>query len=350
MPGPIVHINLSKSFRGGERQTELLIRGLAERGHAQRLVARAGAPLAERFHDLPELDVRSVSGMLGAARACGRGSALLHVHEGRAPLAAALVRLCAGTPYVITRRVTRALKRNPVTRQNYRRAARVVAISRSVADELTAWDPGLRVDVIPSALAHLPSGPEAVAVLRAKYAGRFVVGLIGALVTRHKGQDLLIEVARRVQHTHPDLLFVLVGDGEDAARLHEQSRDLPNVDLTGFVEDVGSQLAAFDLVTLPSREEGLGSVLLDAMDYGKAIVAARAGGIPELVSDGDNGLLVTPASADELQRAILTLHQDRARLAAMGERGKVRAGLHTPARMVERYVELYGEVQGETRA
>ena len=91
-------------------------------------------------------------------------------------------------------------------------------------------------------------------------------------------------------------------------------------------------------------------MLLDAMDYGKAIVAARVGGIPELVIDGDNGLLVTPGSADELQHAILTLYQDRARLAALGERGKARAGLYTPARMVERYVELYGEMQGETRA
>src|SRR5262249_11214259 len=161
-----------------------------------------------------------------------------------------------------------------------------------VAAEIEAWDPSLRVDVIPSALAHLPSQPETVATLRARHAGRFVIGLVGALVTRHKGQDILVEVAHRVRDTHPDLRFILVGDGEDAARLREQCRDLTNVELTGFVDDVGSQLAAFDLVALPSREEGLGSVLLDAMDYGKAIVASRIGGIPELVVDGDNGLLV----------------------------------------------------------
>jgi len=350
MRGPITHLNLSKSYRGGERQTELLIRGLAERGYVQRLIARTGAPLAERFPDVPDLETEAVSGLFAAARACGRVPALVHVHEGRAPIAACLAQLRYGTPYVITRRVPRQLKRNPFTRQIYRRASRVVAISQAVASELAAYDPSLRVGIIPSALAHLQSRRETVAALRDRYAGRFVVGLVGALVTRHKGQDLLVEVARRVAREHPDLQFVLVGDGEDEAALRAQSRGFSNVELTGFVDDVGSYLEVFDVVTLPSREEGLGSVLLDAMDHGKAIVGARVGGIPELVTEGENGLLVAPGSVDELERAILTLHQDPVRLAAMGERSRARAGLYTPARMVERYIELYRSVQEEGRA
>jgi glycosyltransferase involved in cell wall biosynthesis len=348
MLGPIAHINLSRSYRGGERQTELLIRGLAERGYAQRLIARAGAPLADRLSDI--VPTRAVSGLIAAARACGRESTLVHVHEGRAPIAACLAQLCYDKPYIITRRVPRRLKRNPVTRQVYRRASRVVAISKAVAAELATYDPRLQVDIIPSALAHLKSRPETVAALRDRYAGRFVIGLVGALVTRHKGQDILIEVARRVAREHSDLQFVLVGDGEDEPAIRAQSRGLVNVELTGFVEDVGSYLEAFDLVTLPSREEGLGSVLLDAMDHGKPIVGARVGGIPELVIEGENGLLVTPGSVDELERAILTLHEDPVRLAAMGERSRARAGLYTPARMVERYIELYRSVQEESRA
>jgi glycosyltransferase involved in cell wall biosynthesis len=79
-------------------------------------------------------------------------------------------------------------------------------------------------------------------------------------------------------------------------------------------------------------------------------VASRVGGIPELVTDGDNGLLVAPDSVDELERAILTLYRNRARLAAMGERSRARARQYTPARMTERYVELYRSVQEEARA
>jgi len=78
MRGPITHLNLSKSYRGGERQTELLIRGLAERGYVQRLIARTGAPLAERFPDVPDLETEAVSGLFAAARACGRVPALVH--------------------------------------------------------------------------------------------------------------------------------------------------------------------------------------------------------------------------------------------------------------------------------
>jgi glycosyltransferase involved in cell wall biosynthesis len=350
MDRPIVHVNLSKSFRGGERQTELLVRGLAGRGHPQRLVARAGAPLAERLVDLKALDIRRVGGLVAAARACGRDAAVLHVHEGRAPLVARGAQLLGRTPYLITRRVPKPLKRNPFTRHLYRRAARVVAISHAVAASLTEYDPELRVDIIPSALAHLAADPDALAALRARYAGRFVVGLVGALVIHHKGQDLLIEVARRVEFAHPEILFVLVGEGEDAERLRALASGLRNVEFAGFVEDIGTWLELFDVLTLPSRHEGLGSVLLDAMDHGKAIVATRVGGIPELVSEGENGLLVTPDSVDALEHAILTLYRDRARLAAMGERSRARAGQFTPALMTERYLELYRRVQEEARA
>jgi glycosyltransferase involved in cell wall biosynthesis len=350
MDRPIVHINLSKSFRGGERQTELLVRGLAEREQPQRLVARAGAPLAERLADVARLEICGVSGLLAAVRACGEDASLLHVHEGRAPLVARGAQLLGDTPYVITRRVPKPLKRNPVTRHVYRRAARIVAISKAVAESLAHYDPGMRVDVIPSALARLAADPAALARLRSRYAGRFVVGHVGALVIHHKAQDLLIDVARRVQHAHPDVLFVFVGDGEDRDRLRALAADLSNVEFTGFVDDVGTWLEAFDLLTLPSRHEGLGSVLLDAMDHGKAIVATRVGGIPEVVVDGDNGLLVAPDSADELGRAILALYRDRARLAAMGERSRTRAEAYTPARMTERYLEVYRSVREEARA
>jgi glycosyltransferase involved in cell wall biosynthesis len=348
MDGPIAHINLARTFRGGERQTELLVRGLAERGYAQRLIARGDAPLAPRLSDVPRLDVRPASGLWSAARACGGDTAIIHTHEGRAPQAAWWVRTRHRTPYVITRRVDAPLKRNPFTRGVYRRAGRVVAISKAIANLLAEYEPRLRIEVVPSALAHLPERPEAVARLRERYAGRFVVGHVGALVDRHKGQTLLIEVARRVERTHPDLHFVLVGDGEDEAMLRARCAGLANVEMTGFVDDVASHLAAFDLVALPSRYEGLGSVLLDAMDHGKAIVAARVGGIPEVVADGDNGLLFEAGDVDGLERAILALHGDRARLRAMGERGRVRSLEYAPARMVDRYIEVYSSVLKET--
>ena len=350
MRGPIAHINLARGYRGGERQTELLIRGLAALGLSQRLIARAEAPLAPRCTDVPGLEVRTVGGLLGAIPACGRDSVILHVHEGRGPQVAWCARVAFGTPYVITRRETKPLKRNPLTRRLYRRAGRVVAISHAIARTLEQYDAALRIEVIPSALAHLAASPEVVARLRQRHAGRFLVVLVGALVERHKAQDVLIGVARRVAATHTDIQFLLVGEGEDAAMLRARSADLTNVEFTGFVDDVGSHLAAASLVVLPSRHEGLGSVLLDAMDHGKAIVASRVGGIPELVSDGDNGLLVEPGSVDELERAILALHADPPRLAAMGERGRARAEDYTPARMVERYVAVYERVQEEARS
>lgn len=350
MQGPIAHLNLAKSYRGGERQTELLVRGLAALGYAQRLIVRKDAPLARRCANVPGLELQQVGGIIGAVRACARASAIVHSHEGRGPLVAWIARLASDTPYLITRRVPTPLKRNPLTRCFYKGAARVVAISQAIADSLARYDPSLRTEVIPSALARLEARPEAVAQIRARHGGSFLVVLVGALVESHKGQGILIEVARRVANTHPDIRFVLLGEGRDEDALRARSAGLTNVEITGFVEDVGSWLAAADLVVLPSLHEGLGSVLLDAMDHGKAIVATRVGGIPELVSDGDNGLLVEPGSVDALERAILALHADRSRLLAMGERGRARAEAFTPARMVERYAALYERVREEARA
>ena len=104
MPAKIVHINTAKGYRGGERQTELLIRGLAGCNVRQVLVARRGAPLGPRLRDV-DVEVREVAGGLPSVTRATRGATLVHVHEGRSVYAAYLRSLFSGTPYVITRRV-----------------------------------------------------------------------------------------------------------------------------------------------------------------------------------------------------------------------------------------------------
>jgi hypothetical protein len=102
MPAKIVHVNTARGYRGGERQTELLIRGLAARGLQQALVTRRGAPLATRLSDI-DIDIREVAGGLLSVTRATRDAALIHVHEGRSVYAAFLRSLLSSTPYVITR-------------------------------------------------------------------------------------------------------------------------------------------------------------------------------------------------------------------------------------------------------
>ena len=80
---------------------------------------------------------------------------------------------------------------------------------------------------------------------------------------------------------------------------------LSNLTFTGFVDNVGDYLAAFDVFILPSNREGIGSILLDAMEQGLPVVASRVGGVPDIVHDRKNGLLIDPASPAQLRDAIL---------------------------------------------
>ena len=105
MRPPLCHINLARHFRGGERQTELLVRELADSGWPQRLVVRRGNPLAERLAGLNGIEIREVSSNPVAAALATRGSSIVHAHEARAVYSGWLASHLFRIPYLLTRRV-----------------------------------------------------------------------------------------------------------------------------------------------------------------------------------------------------------------------------------------------------
>jgi glycosyltransferase involved in cell wall biosynthesis len=345
MTPKIVHVNTARGYRGGERQTELLIRGLASRHVQQALVARRGDVLAQRIRDVG-VEVREVSGgRLSVFRATD-GAGLIHVHEGRSVYAAYFRSLLSSTPYVITRRVNNPIKEHWFAHRAYGRAACVAAVAPQVADIVRAYDPRITVRVIHSGSSALTVDPAASAAIRAQFAGRFVVGHVGALDNAQKGQEFIIATARQVEHEHPDVHFVLVGGGRDEAMLKAAASGLRNLTFTGFVENVGDYLAAFDLFILPSNREGIGSILFDAMEQGLPVVASRVGGVPDIVHSGENGLLIDPASPEQLRDAILKLKADPALRRVYGDCGRELAKDFTGEAMWRKYLALYESLLG----
>lgn len=343
-PIDVTHINLARGYRGGERQTELLVRALDRRGWAQALVAREGEPLARRLGDLSGVAIRpSSASPLAAARAIGR-PALIHVHEGRSLRAAWLNALIGSRPYVVTRRVEKGPKTHWLNRRMYRDSAGVVALSDAIAAAVHRLDAGLSIEIVPSAHGALASDPARVAALRKRWGGDFVVGHVGALDDSHKGQSLIIEAAAGLAGTHPGMRFVLVGDGPDGARLRESARGLGLVRFAGQVENVGDYLAAFDVFVFPSRHEGLGSILLDALHFGLPIVATRVGGIPEVVDDGINGVLVAAGDADAIGRALAGLAGASDEVARIAAANREKAAAFSAEVMADRYEAIYRSV------
>jgi glycosyltransferase involved in cell wall biosynthesis len=169
-------------------------------------------------------------------------------------------------------------------------------------------------------------------------------------LTAEKGHRHLIDAAALVVREVPDARFVILGEGDHRAALERQIKDLhleKHVFLPGFRADVLGFLRAFDLFVMPSLLEGLGTSLLDAMAASKATVATRTGGIPEVVADGETGLLVAPRDAAALAGAIVTLLKNEALRATMGRAGLDRVTrLFSAELMVRRTLEIYGKYAG----
>ena len=140
-------------------------------------------------------------------------------------------------------------------------------------------------------------------------------------------------------------IVVVIGDGEERTKLEKQIQTLGlqnTVHLAGFVPDARRYLKAFDIFVLPSLKEGFPYVLLEASAAEVAIIATLVGGIPELITNEENGLLVPPGDAPMLAKAISRLANDmnlRQRFAAAGIK-KVRERFSF-SEMLEKTVAVY---------
>lgn len=255
---------------------------------------------------------------------------VIHVHW---PVPHALFGMVAqrvsGAPVVTTyygaelRLAARSALFTRLLRAGARRSARNVAISRHTADDLARLT-GVAAEVIPYSSAFSPHAHST-----AREAKAFTALFVGRLVER-KGLPVLLEAWKRA--AMPNARLVIIGGGPDRAALEARAATLGvsgSVEFRGRVSD--SELAAAyseaDLFVLPAvvdargDTEGLGVVLLEAMASNIPVIASAAGGITDVVVDGESGVLVPPGDAEALAAALGRLRNDpglRAWLAANG--------------------------------
>jgi len=174
-----------------------------------------------------------------------------------------------------------------------------------------------------------------------------LIGYVGWLIPI-KGVTYLVNAMARVAEKYPKSLLILVGKGDDKGeeeiKLKEQVERAGLTDkviFLGWRPDVAEIMGCLDIFVLPSLNEGMGRVLVEAMAAGLPIVASRVGGIPDLVKDGKNGLLVPPADASDLEKAISVLLEDKAQRKRMGGAGKKMCRLYSAEAMVEQIDNLY---------
>jgi glycosyltransferase involved in cell wall biosynthesis len=228
---------------------------------------------------------------------------------------------------LIFRRVNFPLRRNIFTRLKYTWGVDcIVAISHSIKSELqTGGVPASKIRVIYEGIDLSPYSISDQRNARAPDEPA-IVGTVAHL-SREKGINYLVEAAALIPGVHRRFRFVIVGDGVCLSELQEQVRN-KNLELcfqfAGFCPDPAQHLRSFDIFVLPSLSEGLGSAIIEAMANSLPIVGTRVGGIPELVTSGDNGLLVDPADPAALAQAIQQLADHPEVSSQMGRRGRKR--------------------------
>jgi len=313
----ILHVDSGRVYRGGQNQVRLLMRELArEPGVEQRLVTRRGSELARRVSAAGGT-VREVPWSVGLdPRAWWRlvveGIAfdphVVHAHDGHAVDLAAWARRWVGgeARLVATRRVAFPVRRS----SSLFRADYIIAISAAVRDTLlTAGLLHGEIGVVPSGIdaEEVCAGAVAPLGLRARLElpDGVPVAAHVAMLEPPKDQATLIRAAAAARELRADLHWVVAGDGKARSELERQIHELglaDRVHLVGYVERVDALLRESDVLVMPSREEGLGSVVLHALALGKPVVATRAGGLPEIVP-GD--WLVPVGDADGLARKVV---------------------------------------------
>jgi len=180
-----------------------------------------------------------------------------------------------------------------------------------------------------------------------------LIGTVANLFPR-KGYEVMLRALPAIRASAPDMHYLIVGSGDAMYEkaLHALVHDLGlegRVHFGGFQESVYPCLAAMDVYAHPAIMEGFGIAVLEAMAMRKPVVATRTGGLPEIVLDGETGVLVPPRDPDALARAVVDLLREKTRRAALGKAGRDRVqAIFTVEVMMGHLAAAYGALLGRS--
>jgi len=360
----VAHLDTGREWRGGQTQIALLLRGLAARGVTSVLAAPRG-PLFERAAAAgfatwawnPRGDLDALAMVRAATWLTRIRPDIVHLHSARAhALGVPAARIAGVKTVVASRRVVVVPGRDPLSRLKYRMPLdRWLCVSEAVQSALRA------AGVPERTLRVVPSGVDVVALRAAAAAtrgtGRDVRAELGiasdaalfttvASLTAEKNHAMLLRVAARMRTTHPHVHQIWIGDGPLRTAL-ERERDDRGLEQTVHVlgprDDVAAWVAPAVALLVASRHEGFCCAALEAQVLGVPVIATEVGGLPEVVRNGETGLLVADDDDAAMSVAVAALIEDPARRAKFAARAPGHAERFSFERMADCTLAAYRE-------
>jgi glycosyltransferase involved in cell wall biosynthesis len=358
-----LHIDTRPDWRGGQNQVLLTLRGLRDRGHRAELLALEGGTLEQRatasgfrVHAIPKNSVR-----LGGARLLRRilqkeRFEIVHAHDPHGLTLAWLGRAHRSNALIAQRRVANPLTGSALGLSRYRAARRIFAVSRFVAESVV--QSGIareKIDVVYEGV-ELPAPISATERNAYRHnlgvaAGEILLGCVGYLLPE-KGQEVLIRAMPDIIREFPQCKLIFAGDGPCRPRLEAQAKQLgvsASILFVGFVENITEIYRAMDYFLFPSLAEPLGTSMLAAMSYGLPVIGVASGGLPEMVTNETNGLLIPTPDANKFAAATLRLLRSPGDAGRLGAAARATiADRFTADRMVETTLEKYRQILKES--
>lgn len=277
---------------------------------------------------------------------------VLHAHKFGSNLWGALVGRAARVPVVLAHEHTweydnklRMLLDGRVIAPLVDRFLAVSELDRSRMIELEGVRPE-KTGYMP--VGYMPRPPQPRGDLRAELGLEDdvpIVGTLAALRTQKRLDDLIGAFATVLERV-PDAHLVIGGDGEDKPRLEAAAAELPDgrVHFLGMREDLETILAAFDVAAMSSSYEGMPLFMAEALTHGTPFVCTRVGGVPDVVRDGVDGLLVEVGERDALADSIVRLLTDRDLAQTLAASGRERVRAFTLEQTAANAAALYREL------
>lgn len=336
-----LHVSTARVWRGAENQILQTLLGLRRHGARAALAAQGDGELYRRLEKQPDVHALRTRGEWDVAAAWRLGQfirrlrpAILHVHEPHGVALGAMAAQMAGKSrplLVLSRHVVWGTSRNAFSRWKYGSVDAFFANCQAGRRQLIADGiPSERVSVIHEGVDIERIAAATAADVKAAFGlppDALVIGSVAALAPE-KGLEHLIDAAALVVKAIPQARFVICGDGELRQRLEQRIARLDlqeHVVLAGFRTDVPQLLKGFDLYVVSSLQEALCTSLIDAMAASRSAVATAVGGIPEVVIEGETGVLVPPADPQATAARIVELLRDEDLRRRMGAAGMRRA-------------------------